>query len=306
MNRTEPGWELYRSFLAVVQEGSLSAAARSLGLTQPTLGRHIDELEASLSVGLFVRSRTGLAPTQAAHDLLPHARAMASAAQALIRAASSEATDEGGTVRLTASDVVGTEILPSFLSAFHEAHPRIAIELVLSNRTEDLLQREADIAIRMVRPTQTALIARKVGDVGLCLHASPRYLNRRGRPDSLDELGAHSLIGFDRQTLSAKSIKAPDFFLQREHFSFRSDNDLAQLAALRAGLGIGVCQQEVAAKFPALDPVLPESLHFSLPVWLVMHEDMKASTRVRMLYDHLAESFVRYLSGKPQKHDLPA
>ncbi|MEX0839997.1 MAG: LysR family transcriptional regulator, partial [Parvibaculum sp.] len=163
MADVEPGWELYRSYLAVVREGSLSGAARQLGLTQPTVGRHIDALEAALGVGLFTRSQGGLAPTEGALALVAHAEAMASAAEALRRAASGEAEDDSGTVRITASEIIGTQVLPAMLTRFREKHPRIAVELVLSNRTDDLIRRDADIAVRMIRPTQTALIARKTG-----------------------------------------------------------------------------------------------------------------------------------------------
>ena len=146
------GWELWRSFLAVTETGSLSAAARSLRLTQPTLGRHVDALEATLGAPLFTRSQHGLQPTSLALSLVPHAEAMASAADNLLRTASGEAEGERGTVRLAASEIVGIEVLPAMLGRFREAHPGIALELALSNRNEDLLRRDADIAVWMVRP----------------------------------------------------------------------------------------------------------------------------------------------------------
>src|SRR5690348_9795282 len=152
MVKREPGWELYRSFLATVRERSLSGAARALGLTQPTLGRHIDELEQALGgIALFTRSQLGLVPTDAALALVPHAEAMAASAAALVRAASGAAGAASGSIRLTASEIVGGEVLPPILADFREGNPGIAVELVLSNATEDLLRREADIAVRMVR-----------------------------------------------------------------------------------------------------------------------------------------------------------
>src|SRR6478609_9570878 len=154
MNSTEPGWEHYRSFLAVYREGSLSGAARALGLTQPTVGRHLDALETALGTSLFTRSQNGLRPSTGAAALVPHVEAMASAAAALGRAASGEALEERGAVRVTASEMVGIEVLPPALAGFREAHPLIDVELVLSNRTADLSRRDADIAIRMVKPTQ--------------------------------------------------------------------------------------------------------------------------------------------------------
>jgi len=154
MKSAQPGWELYRSFLAVIRQGSLSGAARELSLTQPTVGRHIDMLEVSLGVSLFTRSQAGLIASEGASRLVPYAQAMASAADALQRAASGELENDRGTVRITASEMIGSEVLPPALVAFREAHPRIIVELMLSNRSEDLLRREADIAVRMCDPAK--------------------------------------------------------------------------------------------------------------------------------------------------------
>jgi DNA-binding transcriptional LysR family regulator len=292
-----PGWELYRSFLSAVQEGSLSGAARALGLTQPTVGRHLDQLEEALGgVPLFVRSQRGLRPTEAALVLVPHAKVMAAAAEALVRAASGEAEEARGAVRITASEVVGAEVLPPMLAAFRESYPHIAVELLLSNRTEDLLRREADIAVRMVRPAQSALVVRNLGSVTLCLHAHRRYAEAHGLPRTLDELARHPLIGFDRETASIRSLRALGLTLTRDQLAFRSDSDLAQLAAIRAGFGVGVCQVGIARRDPELRPVLPGAFRFELPVWLAMHGDLRASRRIRLLFDHLAEGLLAYLA----------
>jgi DNA-binding transcriptional LysR family regulator len=293
----EPAWELYRSFLAVMREGSLSAAARRLVLTQPTLGRHIAALEHALGLALFTRSPGGLAPTAAALDLLPHAEAMEASAAALRRVASGAATEEGGTVRITASEIVGAEVLPAILAAFRHDHSRIILELALTNRTEDLLRRDADIAVRMAPPKQEALVARHIGRVPLGLYAHRRYLARFGTPARIDDLPHHHLIGFDRDPRSWQSLKEPGFALDREVFSFRADNDLAQLAALRAGLGIGGCQRPIALREKGLVPVLPEAIAFSLDMWLVMHEDLRASRPLRLVFDHLAAELGRYAAS---------
>jgi DNA-binding transcriptional LysR family regulator len=293
-----PGWELYASFLAVLRQGSLSAAARRLGLTQPTLGRHIAALERALGLALFTRSRGGLQPTRAALDLLPHAQAMEAAAEALRRAASGEAAEERGTVRLAASEVMGAEVLPAMLARFAADHPAIAIELVLSNRNEDLLRRDADIALRMARPRQRALVARRLGQVGLGLYAHRRYLDAFGMPESLAALARHRVIGFDRDPTSWQSVGPSPVAVTRASFAFRSDSDLAQLAALRAGVGIGACQHPLAAR-DGLLPVLPREIAFALEMWLVMHEDLRASRRVRLLFDHLVPELQGYGALKP-------
>ncbi|MEX1153096.1 LysR family transcriptional regulator [Parvibaculum sp.] len=294
MTDVEPGWELYRSFLAVVREGSLSGAARQLGLTQPTVGRHVDALEAALGVGLFTRSQGGLAPTEGALALVAHAEAMASAAEALRRAASGEAEDDSGTVRITASEIIGTQVLPAMLTRFREKHPRIAIEMVLSNRTDDLIRRDADIAVRMIRPTQTALIARKTGVVQLGLHAHRRYVEAHGAPATLDELGQHPVIGFDREP-SVRRLKELGLTLTRDLFLFRADSDVAQFMALSAGFGLGMCQYGLAARNPDLVPVMPGLVSFDLDIWIAMHEDLKTSRRMRLMFDHLAEEMTAYV-----------
>jgi DNA-binding transcriptional LysR family regulator len=286
MTMTQPSWELYRSFLAVIRDGSLSGAARSLVLTQPTVGRHVDALEQSLGLPLFTRSQHGLSPTAAALDLVPHAEAMEAAAEALVRAASGEAGEARGIVRLTASDLVGAEILPPILTGFHELHPGIVLELALTNRTEDLLRHEADIAVRMSRPTQAALVARRIGVVGIGFFAHRRYLEAHGPPSGFGDLGAHALIGFDRDVAILRFLEGLGIPVSRALFSLRCDNDLAQLAALRAGYGIGGCQIGVAARDADLVRVLPD-VAFELEMWVVMHEDLRASRRVRLLFDHL-------------------
>ena len=296
----DPDWNLQRSFLAVMREGSLSAAARALGMTQPSLGRHIRALEQRLGVALFTRSPQGLAPTEMAHDLLPHAQAMAAASAAMRRAASARPDELRGTVRLSASEVVGGEVLPAMLAAFRARHPRMAVELVLSNAAADLLRKDVDIAVRMVQPTQQALVARKVGTIGLGLYAHRRYLKAHGTPRRLDDLADHALIGFDHEPPYARTMRPAGLttVYTREQFALRTDSDLAALAALRAGFGIGFCQVPLAARERTLLPVLPDALALSLPTWLVMHEDLRRSQRHRAMFDFLAEAMARYAGGE--------
>ena len=288
-----PDWDLYRTFLAVLDAGSLSGAARALGIAQPTVGRHIEALEAALGGDpLFTRSPGGLRPTEAALALQPHAQAMALAAEALLRTVSGPSEAVSGTVRVTASEIMGGEVLPAILTDFHEQHPGVTIELALSNRQEELLLRETDIAVRMVRPTQDALLARRIGSVGVGLFAHRRYLQRHGEPRSLDEAG-HVAVGFDRDPSVARAIRALNLPLDRDFFDFRSDSDLAQLAALRAGFGIGGCMYGLARRDPNLVHVLP-GVGFEMEMWVVMHEDLKSSRRMRLMFDHLVEALSAY------------
>ncbi|MET0794283.1 MAG: LysR family transcriptional regulator [Polyangiaceae bacterium] len=293
MSKAQPGWELYRSFLAVVRERSLSGAARALDLTQPTVGRHVDALEQALGVTLFTRSQAGLAATEGATALVPFAEAMSNAADALQRAASGEAAEDRGAVRITASEMIGTEVLPQILATFREAHPRVVVELVISNRSEDLLRREADIAVRMVRPTQDALLARKVGTIHLDLHAHARYLKAHGTPKTMAELQGHSLIGFDKSA-SVRQLDKLGFTLTRDLFSFRCDSDVGQYAALRAGFGIGVCQVQLG-KREKLVRIMPGALDFKLETWVAMHAALKSTKRMSLMFDHLVRHMRAYV-----------
>jgi DNA-binding transcriptional LysR family regulator len=296
MINRDPGWELYRGFLEVMRDGSLSGAARRLGTTQPTIGRHIVALEADLNLSLFTRSQRGLLPTEAARNLLPHAEAMAVAAAAMTRAASAETDADQGTIRITASEIVGCEILPSILATFRRQYPSIKVELALSNRNEDLLRRDADIAVRMVRPTQQALVAQRIGHVAIGLYAHESYLAAFGRPETLAALASHYMIGFDRDDRSYRSIGPDVKNFDRNQFSFRCDSDLAQLAALRAGIGIGGCQTKIAGRTPALVRILADSMEFKMEMWLAMHEDLKGTRRIRLLFDHLRAGLRDYVA----------
>jgi DNA-binding transcriptional LysR family regulator len=297
MASAPPDWHLFRAFLAVVREGSLSSAARVLRTTQPTMGRQVAALEASLGVKLFTRSVDGLAPTEAGLRLIPSAEVMAAAVEAAQRSASGEIDEERGTVRLTASEVVGSEVLPSILAAFHALNPRISVELALSNRNEDLLRGDADIAVRMVRPTQGALVAKRLGRIDVGLYGHRRYLKGRTVPRRLEDLRQHALIGYDRDQAYVRLLERMGVPSTREMFAFRSDSDLAQLAALRASFGIGACQLGIARRDKNLVPVLHSEFIVPMEAWLVMHRDLRSSRRIRLLFAHLAGRMSAYAQG---------
>lgn len=296
MNHTGPSWELYRTFLAVLREGSLSGAARWLGLTQPTVGRHIEALEQAVGFQLFTRSQRGLAATEAALELRPYAEALSSTAAALLRAASGQGAAVKGTVRVSASEVVGVEVLPPILAALRERHPALVIELALSNAVEDLLQREADIAVRMVEPSQEALVVKRLGTISIGLHAHRRYLERQGTPKRLEDLAAHSVIGFDRETPDIRSMMKRMPKLDVSRFALRTDSHLAQLAAIRAGFGIGICQVALARRDRNLVRVLPDAFELKLGTWLAMHENLRSTPRCRAVFDALAAGLAGHVA----------
>lgn len=291
-------WDRIRTFLAVLDAGSLSAAARQLRLTQPTVGRHIDELEAELGAALFTRSPAGLEPTETALSLRSQAETMAAAADSLARSATAEAEEERGTVRLTASEVVGVEVLPPILAALRRAHPAIAIELVISNRNQDLLHRDSDIAVRMVPPSQAALVQRRVGTIELGLFARQDYLQRHGTPADFAGIAGHGLIGYDTENTLIRELQRRQLIPPRNSLSLRTDNDLAMIAAVRAGWGIGAMQVPLAARDPRLVRVLPDFFRMPLECWVAMHEDLKRVRRMRLVFDHLAEGLAAYIAGR--------
>jgi len=289
------GWELYRSFLGVLKEGSLSGAARQLGITQPTVGRHIAALETALGVVLFTRSPTGLLPTAVAHTLRAHAETMERTAAALERAASSQGDEVRGVVRVSASEVIGVEVLPPIITALRRQHPHLRVELILTNRLIDLLQLEADIAVRMVRPSQEQLLARRVGLIEVGLHARDDYLQERGTPLEMQDLVSHSVIGFDQENAFIRSLAIMGF--ERSAFAISSDSDLAQLALIRAGAGIGGCQVQLAKQNPRLHRVLPEGFAFKMDTWVTMHEDLRNSPRCRVTFDALVAGLQHYVQA---------
>jgi len=295
MTKAEVGWDLYRSFLAVLDEGSLSGAARALGLTQPTLGRQIAALEQALGLALFTRSQSGLLPTEAALALRGHAEAIRNTAAALARMAGGLGAEVRGAVRISASEVIGIEVLPPILAALRQAHPQLELELVLSSRLQDLVHREADIAVRMVAPRQDVLMASRVGEVPLGLVAREDYLQRRGVPKRIADLGRHDIIGFDTETPFLRTARARFARWERTQFALRCDSDLAQLALIRAGAGIGICQLAVARRDPQLVHVLPKVFEFPLSTWVAMHSDLRDSPRCRVVFEGLVQGLRRYV-----------
>ncbi|WP_233872334.1 LysR family transcriptional regulator [Paraburkholderia adhaesiva] len=290
-------WELYRTFLAVLTEGSLSGAARALGITQPTAGRHIEALEAAFGQPLFTRSQTGLLPTEAASALRGYAEAMRSTAAALERAAAGHGAATSGVVRISASEVISVEVLPPVIAELRRTHPGLVVELVATNRVQDLLQREVDIAVRMTQPKQEMLIARRIGSVEVGLFARDDYLAERGTPSTVDDLAAHALIGFDEATpyLRAATKQLP--LWRRDAFAIRTSSDVAQLAMIRAGCGIGFCQTGVARRDARLVRVLAKPCALGLDTWITMHEDLRGNPRCRAAFDALAQGLSAYIAG---------
>jgi DNA-binding transcriptional LysR family regulator len=285
MTRSIP-WDLYRTFLHVLDAQSLSGAARSLGLTQPTVGRHVSELEEGLGLALFTRSQAGLQPTDAAQQLRSQLEEMQQIAASIERSAHGQHAVRGA-VRISASEMVGVEILPPILAPLRASHPELAIELVLSDALDDLVGRSADIAVRMTRPQQDVLLAQRIGKVELGFFAHKEYLERMGKPKSMAGLAAHSLVGFDVETPFLRAAGAAIGGWPRESFAYRCDSNLAQMALIRAGAGIGVAQVGLAARDDNLIRLLRKEMDLTMEAWVTMHADLRNSARCKAVFDAL-------------------
>ncbi|BCG77864.1 LysR family transcriptional regulator [Mesorhizobium sp. 113-3-3] len=290
-------WNLIKSFVTVAEAGSLSAAARKLSASQPTLGRHIGELEQALGVTLFRRGRNGYALTEAGATLFERGKAVSEQASAFSRLALGSVEAIEGTVRIAASEVVAAYVLPDITARLGIEEPGIEVEIVASNQVENLLRRDADIAIRMVNPAQNELVARKVCDIPLCACAAIAYLDRRGRPLGPADLVDHPLIGFDRSDEMIRGFTQFGLPVTRSSFRFRADNQMVLWEAVRAGNGIGLGQEPLADRDPLVEKVLPGLPLPSLPIWLAMHRDVRSSVRLRRVADFLHEELKRYSAG---------
>ncbi len=284
-------WDDQRIFLAVLEEGSLSAAARQLGLSHPTVRSRIEALEAALDAVLFTRSVNGLAPTPTAEALRAPARAMAMASDLFVRQASSPDGEVAGTVRISVPEFMGMEVMPAMLTRLREEHPGIRIELSLSNLPADLLGQEVDVAVRTVAPKQEALVARKVASIPLGMFAAHSYVARRGAPQSLDELDAHDMIGPDRNRVDLAFAARMGKAMTLNRLVLRTDSHPAQLAMARAGMGIAVAQVPAGARDPGLVRILPDFEVAIMDTWVVTHENLAQVPRVRAVMDSLAASF---------------
>jgi DNA-binding transcriptional LysR family regulator len=290
-------WNLIRSFVAVAEAGSLSGAARRLSVSQPTLGRHVAELEQALGVFLFRRGRKGYELTESGAALIERGRSVGEHAAAFSRLALGTTESIAGTVRIAASEIVAAYVLPPILARLGQDEPGIEVEIVASNQVENLLRRDADIAVRMVDPSQNELIARKIADLPLVACAAKSYLDRNGRPRRPEDLSGHDLVGFDRSDDIIRGFAGLGVNVDRHAFRFRTDNQIVLWEAIRAGNGVGFAQKSLAVREPLVELILPELELPHLPMWLAMHRDVRTSARIRRVADFLFDALKRYSAG---------
>ena len=286
-------WNRARAFLVTAEEGSLSAAARALGMNQPTLGRQVAALEQELGVALFERVGRGLELTPGGLDLLAHVRDMGDAANSFSLAATGRADSLEGLVSLSATEVMAAHTLPQILLELRQVEPGIELELIASNSTSDLKRREADIAIRAFRPTQPDLIARKLRPGQGQIYAASAYLDRIGRVDSPSGYAAADFIGFDRGNRFREFLNGLGFELDAGNFPLSTENHLVNWQLVKAGLGIGVMPIDVGDATPGVERILPDLDPVPYEQWLVVHRELRTSRRIRRVFDFLAERLGR-------------
>lgn len=294
-------WALVRSFLAVLGAGSLTGAARATGVQQPTLSRHVADLETQLGVALFERTGRGLAPTVMARAIADSAHQMEQAATLLTHTVVGQRASIHGTVRVACSAMAASYLMPSVLTAFGDVEPDIQIELVVSKELSNLLRREADIAVRMVRPEQNSVIAKKLADIFIGLVAHERYLSRHGVPRAPPDLLAHRLLSYDQDETIDRGLGMMGLSVPREAFAFRTDDQLAYARLVANGAGLGFISLYAMADLPGVVQLMPELPIPPMPCWLAVHRELADNRTIRRVYDFLAEAIPAELARRTKK-----
>ncbi len=286
-------WNKARAFLVTAEEGSLSAAARALGMAQPTLGRQVDGLEQELGIVLFERVGRGLTLTPSGLELLEHVRDMGNAAGRVSMTALGQSQALEGTISISASETYAAVLLPPIIAKLRIMEPGIQVEIVVANHASDLRRREADIAIRNFRPTEPDLIARKIGDADAVLYATPEYIDRIGNPTKPYDLRNADFVNLDHGGMMIKGLNTLGLGLTEANFPLLTENYLVMWELVRQGAAIGVLDAHIGDADPSVRRVLPDLEPLVFPIWLVSHRELTTNRRIRMVYDYLAEELRR-------------
>ena len=286
-------WNKARAFLVTAEEGSLSAAARALGMAQPTLGRQVDGLEQELGIVLFERVGRGLQLTPGGLELLDHVRVMGDAAGRVSMNALGQSQTLEGRVCISASETYAAVLLPPIIAKLRILEPDIYVEIVVSNQASDLRRREADIAIRNFRPTEPDLIAKKVGEADAVLYATPDYIEKIGNPTMPQDLRHAHFVNLDHAGMMIKALNKLGLGLTEENFPLLTESYLVMWELVRQGVAIGILDAHIGDADPIVRRVLPDFQPFIFPIWLVSHRELTTSRRFRRVYDYLAQELHR-------------
>jgi len=286
-------WNKARAFLVTAEEGSLSAAARALGMAQPTLGRQVDGLEQELGIVLFERVGRGLQLTPGGLELLDHVRVMGDAAGRVSMNALGQSQTLEGRVCISASETYAAVLLPPIIAKLRILEPDIHVEIVVSNQASDLRRREADIAIRNFRPTEPDLIAKKVGEADAVLYATPDYIEKIGNPTMPQDLRHAHFVNLDHAGMMIKALNKLGLGLTEENFPLLTESYLVMWELVRQGVAIGILDAHIGDADPIVRRVLPNFQPLIFPIWIVSHRELTTSRRIRRVYDYLAEELHR-------------
>lgn len=284
-------WNRARAFLVTAEEGSLSAAAKALGMAQPTLGRQVDALEEELGVILFERLGRGLTLTPSGHELLSHVRGMGEAASQMSLAATGRSEALEGSICITATEVTAIYDLAPIIAKLRKIHPGVEVEVAASDDSKDLRRREADIAMRNYRPKENDLVARKIGDEVAMLYASAEYIEKYGVPTKLRDLRNHKFVGFDGSDEMVKQLASIGLEISDENITVRAGNHMVHWELTKAGVGIGIMPERVGDLEPKVRSLMPSFRKMAYPVWLVAHRELHTSRRVRTVFDFIASEY---------------
>lgn len=286
-------WNKARAFLVTAEEGSLSAAARALGMAQPTLGRQVDGLEQELGVVLFERVGRGLTLTPSGLELLEHVRDMGAAAGRVSLAALGQSQALEGTISISASETYAAVLLPPIIAKLRKEEPGIHVEIVVTNQASDLLRREADIALRNFRPTEPDLVAKKIGMADAILYATPAYIEQLGSPKTPYDLRHADFVNLDRAGMMLKGLNTLGLGLTEANFPLLTESYLVMWELVKQGTAIGILDSQIGDAEPAVVRVLPDLEPLTFPIWLVAHRELTTSRRIRRVYDFLVAELKR-------------
>lgn len=291
-------WKLMHSFLQVAQNGSLSSAARNLGVSQPTLTRNIQALEKQTKLQLFQRTTQGVSLTEAGNRLVDAAQSMDDAADQFNRQVAGLSDELVGDVRISVSEIVGIYLLPPALAAFRKLHPAVQVEIEISNQSASLNKRDADIALRMYRPTQLDLVVKRLPDMELGFYATEEYIKENGIPKEFEDFKQHSIIGNDRDLEFIEVANQMGYEFSQHDFSLRTDNLMSQIQLARAGAGIVGTHVSLVKHWPELIRILHDFKIPPLEFWIVCHQDTQYNSRIRALTKFLSQWFMDDVYGK--------
>jgi len=290
-------WDLMRSFLAVLREGTLGKAAEVLGSSQPSVGRHVKQLEAQLGAELFERRAQRMVPTAFARQLGTSAQGMLDGAEAARRLLAARTAEATRTVRISASRMTATHLVTPLLAPLLARPDAPEIELSADDTLSNLAEHDADLAVRHVRPTQESLVVRRVGSIHFGIYGARSYLRQRPAPLQPEDLAAHVVVGFDRSLLMMRGARRIGLALERGRFRFRSDDRVVHWAAVRAGVGLGLLPTYLGRREEGLVRVLPDHRLTPSPVWLAARRDVLARAAVAQVYERLRDGLIDVLAA---------